>query len=257
MSKQALKYKEQGNAEFKKGNHAKAIEYYTYATELDPNNHIFFSNRATAYFTMGNYEKSLRDSNKAITKNVQWWKGHHKKIECLLKLNRPTEAQEAAVAAQRLFPDKTAFNQLEAQAKAAQRGSMSPAEWLKTQGNEHFKAGRVPEAIKAYSDALAQADTGTPEGKKMAATIYCNRAACNRQLYLHEKVVSDCGIAIRLDPTNVKAFIRRAQSLESMEKYAEALEDFQKATSMGGGQVASAGASRVRRGLAAFQKMSS
>jgi tetratricopeptide (TPR) repeat protein len=73
-SVQAEKYKEQGNAEFKKGNHAKAIEFYTYATEIDPRNHLLFSNRATAYYTMQKYDKSLRDSEKAIALNNSWWK---------------------------------------------------------------------------------------------------------------------------------------------------------------------------------------
>ncbi len=65
---------QKGNDEFKKGNHAKAIEYYTYATELDPKNHIFFSNRATAYFSMQDYAKSLRDSEKAVALDNTWWK---------------------------------------------------------------------------------------------------------------------------------------------------------------------------------------
>jgi len=252
-SAQAEKYKEQGNAEFKKGNHAKAIEYYTYATEIEPRNHLLFSNRATAYYTMQKYDKSLRDSERAIALNSSWWKGHYKKIECLTQLGRHEEAASAAVACARQFPDQPGFKTLETQARSAMRGSMPPAEYAKVQGNEHFKAGRMEEAMKAYSSAIALCDNNSPEGKVMASTIYCNRAAVNRQLYMHDEVISDCSIAIRLDPSNVKAFIRRAQSYEAVEKYATALEDFEAASRMGGGEVAQTGAMRVRRAIANFK----
>ncbi len=50
VNKQAEKYKDQGNEEFRQGNFAKAIEQYTYATECDPKNPIYFTNRSMCYF---------------------------------------------------------------------------------------------------------------------------------------------------------------------------------------------------------------
>jgi stress-induced-phosphoprotein 1 len=249
VNQQALRYKEQGNAEFKKGNYGKAIEFYTYATELDPNNHIFFSNRATAYFTMGKFDKSLRDSNKAIQKNDQWWKGHKRKIECLIKLNRHQEAADHARGCVTQFPEKAEFATLLATAERTMRSSMSPAEWSKQLGNTAYQNGDQEGAIRHYSDAIGSVDRSTPEGKALAATLYCNRAACNRQLYMHDDVVADCTRAIKLDPSKTKAYIRRAQSYESLEKYQEALADFEQASLLGGGNVAMNGAARVRRGL--------
>jgi len=250
---------QKGNDEFKKGNHAKAIEYYTYATELDPKNHIFFSNRATAYFSMQDYAKSLRDSEKAVALDNTWWKGHSKGVECLMKLNRFQEAADKATACARQFSKEegertTQFAKFAADAKAALRGSMSPAEWNKTLGNEAFKAGKIDEAIKLYGEALRTVDTKTDEGKSLASAIYANRAACNRQLYMHDEVVADCTRSIELEPENVKAFIRRAQSYESMEKYSKALSDFEFASANGGGKVAMDGAARVRKGMANFEK---
>lgn len=49
VNAEAEKYKDKGNAEFKAGNHGKAIEYYTYATEMDPKNYIYFTNRLVAF----------------------------------------------------------------------------------------------------------------------------------------------------------------------------------------------------------------
>lgn len=66
MSKQAMKYKELGNAEFKKGNMQAAIENYCFAVEIDPRNPIFRTNRAAAYEKIGKWDKCLRDANKSI-----------------------------------------------------------------------------------------------------------------------------------------------------------------------------------------------
>lgn len=64
----------QGNAAFKRGDMGAAIEHYTFATEMDPTNHIFFTNRAAAYAHMKKWDKSLRDSNKSIKLKSDWHK---------------------------------------------------------------------------------------------------------------------------------------------------------------------------------------
>lgn len=249
MSAQALKYKEKGNAEFKKGNHAKAIEFYTYATELDPKNHIFFTNRATAYFKMGRYDRSLRDADKSIKLNDKWWKGYLKKCESLIKLERHQEAMETAQLGAQIFPEQAMFPTLVKRARASMFSGMSEAEVHKINGNEAFKSGKIEEAIEHYTQAIGALDTQTPEGREIAAAVYGNRAACNRQLYMHDEVVKDCTKALSFKPGHVKAFIRRAQSYESLEKYEEALADYSVASTMGGGSVATSGAARVRNGL--------
>lgn len=255
MSAQALKYKEKGNAEFKKGNHGKAIEYYTYAVEMDPRNHIFFTNRATAYFKMARFDKSLRDSNKAIKLNNGWWKGHLKKAESLMALERFDDAEVAAQLGLQLFSDKPHFKNLKDKAKRAKMKGMSTAEIHKVEGNDHFKSGRIEKAIASYTSAICAMDTKTASGKAIAAACYGNRAACNRQLYLHDKVVKDATKALEYNPQHVKSYIRRAQSYESLEKYELALADFTTASGMNGGTVATSGASRVRQGLRQLEKL--
>lgn len=255
MSAQALKYKEKGNAEFKKGNHAKAIEFYTYATELDPKNHIFFTNRATAYFKMQKYDKALRDSQKSIKLNSGWWKGYLKATESMMKLGQFQQAVEMAGKGAQSFPDRKIFKQMKVQAKAAMMEGMSAAEIHKVAGNEAFKSGKIEEAIEHYTLAVGEGDKKTEEGKAILAAVYANRAACNRQLYMHDEVVKDCSKCLQLQPQNVKAFIRRAQSYESLERYREALADFEAASRLNGGNVATAGASRVRRGLRQMEKL--
>lgn len=51
-----------------------AIEFYTYATEMDPKNHIYMTNRALCYASMKKWDKSLRDADKAIALKPDWEK---------------------------------------------------------------------------------------------------------------------------------------------------------------------------------------
>ena len=51
---------------------------------------------------------------------------------------------------------------------------MSNSSLLKDEGNQHFKDGRLEEAISCYTQALRLTDLG--DGDK--AVIYKNRAAC-------------------------------------------------------------------------------
>ena len=203
-TKQAMKYKEQGNAAFKAGDTKKAIEFYTYATglvtymlldclfcivdqnspvlEMEPNNPIFYTNRATAYHKvtvcslwvvrarmynsvivifcakMGNYEKALRDATKAVAKDSTWAKGFYRQglaIEELAKKKVEGHTLDAATACYKqawdAAPSDKNYEQCYKQCKVAANAGKSKAELFKLSGNELFKAGKQEEAIKHYT----------------------------------------------------------------------------------------------------------
>lgn len=250
----AENYKNQGNEEFKKGNHGKAIEFYTYATEMDPNNHIYYTNRSNAYFKMGNFEKSLRDATRSTTCNPKWAKGHYRMGLALLELDKPQEALKAFQVAVDLEPNNGTYVSEVARAKSAFMKGMSQAEILKTDGNEMFKKGDIEKALAAYSNAI-NACKGEKDNQ-IKADCYANRALCNRNLYKDVEVVQDCTKAIELCPNHAKAYIRRAQGYESQEKYELALADFMKASQLAPNTpVAFQGASRVRTALKKVGRM--
>lgn len=255
-TKQATKYKEQGNKAFKEGDHAKAIEYYTYATELDPKNPIFFTNRSTAYFKMKKFDKSLRDANKAIKCDPKWAKGFYRKGMVLLETEKYKDALEALEVASKLAPKNESFAKAVITAKSKLMEGMSPAEIYKTDANVLFKKGKIDEAIELYTKGIKCCSTSDPKQKLVKADLYANRGACYRQLYQSKNVVHDCTEAIKLNPTHVKAFIRRGQAKESLERFKEALDDFQQASYLApGATVAVQGASRIRSSLKREQKI--
>ena len=56
-----------------------ASEKFTQAIELEPENHILYSNRSAVYNAQNEYQKALEDAEKAIGIKPDWSKGHLRK----------------------------------------------------------------------------------------------------------------------------------------------------------------------------------
>lgn len=75
----AAEWKDKGNKEFSAGNYEKAIEYFTTAISIDPNDHVFYSNRSACYSSLKDYTKALEDANKCIELKPDWVRGYTRK----------------------------------------------------------------------------------------------------------------------------------------------------------------------------------
>ena len=62
----------QSNAACQSGDFERAVALYTEAIQLDPANHILFSNRSAAHIKMGQFAKALQDAVKAKELNPEW-----------------------------------------------------------------------------------------------------------------------------------------------------------------------------------------
>lgn len=256
----AAAWKDKGNDAFNKGDHAKAIEFYTYATEMDPNNPIFYTNRSFAYYKIGeesvkkknqedatsNFQKSLRDALKSVSKDAAWAKGHYRVGKAYEALGQYKEALNAIQEAQKQDPGK--YTKEVAAIEKVFHAECSKAEIEKEKGNAAFKTGQIDASIKFYSNAINACKAGKED--EMKADCYANRAACNRQLYLPEETINDCNKALEIKPDHVKALIRRGQAHESMEKYKQAFKDFDQAAKLSPStKVAVDGVNRIRTAM--------
>lgn len=72
------------------------------------------------------------------------------------------------------------------------------------------------DAIKKYTECLDQ----LPDKRsQLAVKCYSNRSACYKQLSNFDATVEDTTAVLEVEPSNVKALIRRAQAFEAIERW--------------------------------------
>ncbi|XP_037654811.1 tetratricopeptide repeat protein 1 isoform X2 [Choloepus didactylus] len=94
---------------------------------------------------------------------------------------------------------------------------------LKEEGNEQFKKGDYIEAERSYGQAL---QTCPSCFQKDRSILFSNRAAARMKQDKKELAISDCSKAIHLNPSYIRALLRRAELYEKTDKLDEALEDY-------------------------------
>jgi tetratricopeptide (TPR) repeat protein len=75
---QSENFKNLGNDAFQKGETQEAIDYYSRAIDLDPENHVFYSNRSAAYMKHDSISKALKDAEKCVELAPTWSKGYNR-----------------------------------------------------------------------------------------------------------------------------------------------------------------------------------
>ena len=94
MSFQDLK--EEGNKYFINGEYDKAVSCYTEALNLQPQNHLLFSNRSACYNKLKLYQKALDDAAQCIKLAPEFARGYLRKASACNGLSKCNEAVSAA-----------------------------------------------------------------------------------------------------------------------------------------------------------------
>ncbi|KAL0704024.1 hypothetical protein Bca4012_070449 [Brassica carinata] len=94
---------------------------------------------------------------------------------------------------------------------------------LKEEGNKKFQSKDFQGALEQYADALKLVPKSHPD----RAVFHSNRAACLMQMKPidYEKVISECSMALQVQPGFTRALLRRARALEAVGKYELAVQD--------------------------------
>ncbi|KAJ1965263.1 Hsp90 cochaperone, partial [Dipsacomyces acuminosporus] len=93
-----------GNKAFAAGNHDEAIKLFTQAIDVDPANHVLYSNRSASLASLKKYEEALKDAEKTIEIKPDWPKGYSRKGAALFGLQRFGEAHETYEAGLKIDP---------------------------------------------------------------------------------------------------------------------------------------------------------
>jgi len=86
-----------GNEMANLGHYQAAIDLFTEAIKLDPKDFRFFGNRSYCFDRQHQFEKALRDAEKAISLAPDWPKGYFRKGRALAGLEKYVEAEQAFI----------------------------------------------------------------------------------------------------------------------------------------------------------------
>lgn len=126
----AERIKAQGNDHMKKEEFERAIELYTQAIDLDPNNQVFYCNRAAAHSKMNNHYAAVEDCKRAIDMDPNYSKAYGRMGLAYSSVEKHKEAVECFNKALSLEPENESYksNLQLAQEKLATTGSPGPAQ---------------------------------------------------------------------------------------------------------------------------------
>nr|KAJ3418051.1 Hsp90 cochaperone [Polyrhizophydium stewartii] len=113
-------FKAQGNKAFSAGDFETAIKLFTQAIELDPSNHVLYSN------SLQNYEKATADAEKTIQLKPDWAKGYSRKGAALHGLGNLEGAIEAYEAGLKLEPNNALLKKGLSDVQTALANSSNP-----------------------------------------------------------------------------------------------------------------------------------
>jgi tetratricopeptide (TPR) repeat protein len=226
--------KRKGNDAFKAGKYQEAADWYTKVIAVQPQNEKQYSNRAACYTNLGKHQEALQDAEHCLQLKPAWVKSHWRKGVALSNLNRLPEALTAFEHAGRIEPHNAEVQQrvtqvrntLKTQTSGADPSAKTDPEECKQLGNTEFKNGQYDKAIVWYTRAIELTESNATDE---TAVYLCNRALCHAQTHSYKQVVADCDAALAVNPKFVKAYLRRAQAFESLEKWQKAADDFKKA----------------------------
>ena len=182
-----------------KGDFKTAASFYSTALEREPNNSFALGHRAMAYRALGDNDKALADSERALKANPGFADLRLMRANILLAQGK---RDAVAVEAERLVAENP-------QSDLALVGA----------GKIYARIGRLPEAMKAFDQALAI---------KPAAYIYINRAQVRPRSDRAGRL-ADLEQSLKLDPDNPDALAETAELVAASGDFKQAAALYERA----------------------------
>ncbi|XP_041647902.1 small glutamine-rich tetratricopeptide repeat-containing protein alpha [Cheilinus undulatus] len=171
--------KTEGNDQMKVENFAAAVEFYSKAIAINPQNAVYYCNRAAAYSKLGNYAGAVQDCERAISIDPNYSKAYGRMGLALASLNKHTEAASYYKKALELDPDndtyktnlKIAEEKMETSSPTAGMGGVDLAGLLSNPGFMNMASSLMnnPQVQQLMSGMMSGAYGGMGGGAAAAA----------------------------------------------------------------------------------------
>jgi len=234
MAAAAAEAKARGNAAYKKKDFETAIKEYDRAIELLATDITFYTNKGAVYYEQKEYDTCIKVCEQAIEVGRENRADFKLIAKALVRIGNAYKQKEDYQKAKTYYekamsehrnPDtKDLLSKVERIIKEKERLEyidLDKSAEEKEKGNEFFKNGKFPEALKHYTEAIKR----NPNDAK----IYSNRAACYTKLAEFNLGLKDCDECIRLDPSFVKGYIRKAKIEQGLKQYSKAEVSYERA----------------------------
>ncbi len=212
-----------------------AIEQYSEAIRLNPEDAHAYTNRGIAKDALKRFEDAIADFNEAICIDPKNYKAYNGRGSSKAALGRFEEATADYDTAIRINPeyakaysnrgaDKVALGRhAEAIADYNEAIRINPglAEAYFNRGSANVCVGQIEEAIADYDRAL-----GIKPG---FAEVYFNRGNAKANLARYAEAIADYDEAIRIRPCIPKIYLNRGRASRFLHQDAAAMDDFKQA----------------------------
>ena len=201
----AENFKQEGNELYKAGKYSLAIQSYTKAITIEPDNPTFLGNRAAAYMLIGEFQKALADSTLAnsLQPDTQKTINRIKQAESnLTTLNQARTSLDEKDAGMTIH----CLNQLE---KTLSPKATIPILWRRLRADALLLRGEVEQAGKIAMNILQMDRTDVDALVLRGRVMYIDGDNATAINHFQE--------ALRLDPdkTIARSLFRKAKALEA------------------------------------------
>lgn len=186
---------------------------------------IVYANRSYCYVLLQNFAWALQDARASLRSDNTYAKGYLRKAQALIGLSHFERALKSIERGLKLEPSNEGLKKLQddASKKLAKTEptnelsteSKQKSSELKEQGNQSFKQGNYVAAVKYYSDAIALS--------ALDHVLYSNRAAAMMAMNAFEAANLDLKRCLELNPSFIKAYVRRAKCLQALDRKDDAV----------------------------------
>ncbi|CAK62208.1 unnamed protein product (macronuclear) [Paramecium tetraurelia] len=221
-----------GNEEYKNKNFENALQYYDAALQLNKEEALLYNNKAAAFIEQTKYDEALEAIEEGL-KVLEVHSSFQKKAKLLArkakiyslqnKFNEAIQFYEKSLVEDHVQSVKDELKKLQKLQKDLEaQNYINPqlGEEANTKGGDAFKAGKFPDAIQFYNDAVKR----NPKEPK----YYCNRATAYMKLMEFPNAVSDLEKCLSLDPKYVKAYVKKANCHFVMKEFHKAKTVYEK-----------------------------
>ena len=223
--KRADEIKAKGNEEYKKKNFDGAIKFYQEAIDIYPKEMVYYLNQAKCYMEKKDYDKAIELCKHVCENSFDFTRratafgiiGYayraQDKLEEALKAFQDSQMEKNDV---RIKEAEKETLKLKQKKEAEAYINPEKAEEENAKANELYKAGKFPDALKVYDEAIKR----NPKLPK----YYTNRAQCYIKLMEFYQAIKDCESAIKLDPKTLKAYQKKANCHFITKEYHKVLQ---------------------------------